>query len=80
MRTSLRYPNPSLQSGSEKAAPINESGGAGLFVGGEPDVDHHRQTDDFGADLEMAEEGKFGYAERQGLELDPLPSLSSFRS
>ena len=33
MRTSLRYPSPTFQSGSEKAAPLGESGGAGLLVG-----------------------------------------------
>ncbi len=33
MRTSLRYPNPTYRSGGEKAAPLAESGGAGLFVG-----------------------------------------------
>ena len=33
MRTSLRYPNPTLGSGSEKAAPLSQSGGAvGLVV------------------------------------------------
>lgn len=31
MRTSLRFPYPSFQSGSEKAAPLGESGGAGLL-------------------------------------------------
>ena len=33
MRTSLRYPYPTLGSGSEKAAPLGESGGAGQLVG-----------------------------------------------
>ena len=33
MRTSLRYPYPSFQSGSEKAAPLGKSGGAGMLVG-----------------------------------------------
>jgi hypothetical protein len=33
MRTSLRYPYPTCRSGSEKAAPLGESGGAGLLVG-----------------------------------------------
>jgi hypothetical protein len=31
MRTSLRYPHPTVGSGSEKAAPLSESGSAGLF-------------------------------------------------
>ena len=34
MRTSLRFPYPTLGSGSEEAAPLGESGGAGLLVGG----------------------------------------------
>ena len=33
MRTSLRYPYPSLVSGGEEAAPLCESGGAGRLVG-----------------------------------------------
>jgi len=33
MRTSLRCPYPTFGSGSEKAAPLSESGGAGLLVG-----------------------------------------------
>ena len=33
MRTSLRYPSPTYRSDSEKAAPLGESGGAGLLVG-----------------------------------------------
>jgi hypothetical protein len=33
MRTSLRYPIPACRSGSEKAAPLGKSGGAGLLVG-----------------------------------------------
>jgi hypothetical protein len=33
MRTSLRYPKPGFRSGSEKTAPLGESGGAGLLVG-----------------------------------------------
>jgi hypothetical protein len=33
MRTSLRYPYPLVRLGSEKAAPLGESGGAGLLVG-----------------------------------------------
>ncbi len=33
MRTSLRYPSPTYRSGSERAAPLGESVGAGLFVG-----------------------------------------------
>jgi hypothetical protein len=32
MRTSVRSPNPTYRSGSEKAAPLYESGGAGLLV------------------------------------------------
>jgi hypothetical protein len=32
MRTGLRFPYPALMSGSEKAAPLGESGGAGLLV------------------------------------------------
>ncbi len=32
-RTSLRYPYPTYRSGSEKAAPFGESGGAGLLAG-----------------------------------------------
>ena len=33
MRTNLRFPYPTRLSGSEKAAPLGESGGTGLFVG-----------------------------------------------
>jgi hypothetical protein len=33
MRTSLRCPSPTCRSGSEKAAPLGKSGGAGLLVG-----------------------------------------------
>jgi hypothetical protein len=33
IRTSLRYPTPSFRSGSERAAPLGESGGAGLLLG-----------------------------------------------
>jgi hypothetical protein len=33
MRTSLRYPNPSVQSGNETAAPLSECGCAGLLAG-----------------------------------------------
>ena len=33
MRTSLRFPYPAEPSGREKAAPLGESGGAGLLVG-----------------------------------------------
>jgi hypothetical protein len=32
-RTGLRYPYPTRHSGSEKAAPLGESGGAGQLVG-----------------------------------------------
>ncbi len=34
MRTSLRFPYPTHGSGSEEAAPLNESGGASLLMGG----------------------------------------------
>ena len=33
MRTSLHSPSPGFRSGREKATPLCESGGAGLFVG-----------------------------------------------
>jgi hypothetical protein len=33
MRTSLRLPNPSQAAGRKKAAPLGESGSAGLHVG-----------------------------------------------
>ena len=32
MRTSLQYPHPTAVSGSEKAAPLGESGGTGQLV------------------------------------------------
>ena len=32
MRTSLCYPSPTYRSGSEKAAPLGKSGGAGLLA------------------------------------------------